>query len=121
MHVVITGGRDYQFTKEDRDWLDNVHKTHHLEMVIQGGAEGADKCAAVWAHDNGIPCVTFHANWTGEGKSAGPKRNTRMLRYLTTLSNPIVIAFPGGKGTANCVRQARELDLEVCCVEEDNE
>lgn len=42
------------------------------------------------------------------GPGAGPRRNQAMLHLAEK-----VVAFPGGKGTANCVRQARALGLPV--------
>jgi ABC-type Fe3+-hydroxamate transport system substrate-binding protein len=43
------------------------------------------------------------------GPSAGPIRNGRMLEYKPDL----VIAFPGGRGTANMVKQARKAGIAV--------
>ena len=50
-----------------------------------------------------------HADWEKHGKAAGPKRNKRMLEWKPDL----VVAFPGGKGTANMVQQARQAGVEV--------
>lgn len=62
------------------------------------------------ALDRGVQCEVFQAEWKNYGRAAGPKRNRKML-----LSHPnaIVLAFPGGRGTANCVQQARELGMTV--------
>ena len=44
------------------------------------------------------------------GKAAGPERNRRML---DTFKPDGVIAFPGGRGTADCCRAADERAIPV--------
>lgn len=52
----------------------------------------------------------FRADWEQCGRQAGPLRNARMLAE----GRPdAVIAFPGGKGTADMVRKARAAGLPV--------
>jgi len=84
----------------------NVLITH----VIQGGATGADTGAERWAWASEIPVTCFRADWEQYGRQAGPLRNTQMLAE----GRPdAVIAFPGGKGTADMVRKARAAGLPV--------
>jgi hypothetical protein len=59
---------------------------------------------------HGVKCVSVYAAWHDYGKAAGPIRNKRML---TDFAPDIVVAFPGGKGTADMVRQAKEREVEV--------
>lgn len=47
-------------------------------VVIHGGARGADEMAGMWCGVAGVECIRCPADWT-EGKSAGPRRNARML------------------------------------------
>ncbi len=52
----------------------------------------------------------FHAEWMKYGKAAGPIRNARMLAE----GKPdLVVAFPGGRGTADMLRRVREAGIEV--------
>jgi hypothetical protein len=58
------------------------------------------------------------ANWTKHGQSGGPIRNKRMLHLHGLLCNadvlsPLVIAFPGDKGTANMCEQAAAQNVMV--------
>ena len=59
------------------------------------------------------------ANWVGQGRSGGPRRNTRMLKYLLLLcyedaAHPgLVIAFPGGPGTDDLCTQAAASGIPV--------
>lgn len=78
--------------------------------IIQGGAEGADALAREWAQNNGAPFTTYTAEWRRHGKKAGPIRNQRMLDEARP---EVVVAFPGGSGTADMVRRAKAASVEV--------
>ena len=70
-------------------------------------ARGADRFAQEWANANGVAWIVYDANWTKHGRAAGPIRNQQMLDEGRPT---LVVAFPGGRGTADMVRRARE-----CC------
>lgn len=53
----------------------------------------------------------WKADWDCWGKAAGPIRNGRMVRGIDML-----VAFPGGNGTADCVRQAEAVGVRVLFV-----
>jgi hypothetical protein len=79
-------------------------------MMIEGDARGADRIAGEWADLRGIEHVNFSADWKKLGRTAGPIRNEQMLRE----GKPdLVIALPGGRGTAHMVRIAREAGVRV--------
>jgi len=108
--VLVCGGRD--FNDHDRVFavLDDVHQERWISEIIYGCATGADQLARDWARYRGRESTGFPADWKRHGKAAGPKRNTRMIEE----GKPdLVIAFPGGKGTANMVAQARAAGIEV--------
>lgn len=84
------------------------------DVVIEGGQRGADLLARQAALECEIPFFEFPAQWKRTGRSAGPKRNARMLRD----GEPdLVIAFhedPGlGTGTADMVRKANLAGVPV--------
>jgi len=81
-----------------------------FECVIQGEARGADHLAALWALRSKIPLVCYPAEWSKHGKKAGPIRNKQMLEDGKPT---IVVAFPGGRGTANMVKQAKAAGVRV--------
>ena len=63
-----------------------------------------------WAKEIDIPCWGFPADWNSYGKAAGPIRNKQMLDE----GKPdVVIAFPGGTGTANMIMQATKAGVKV--------
>lgn len=80
------------------------------DTVITGGARGIDTIANQFARGLGCKTVVFHADWANEGRAAGPKRNARMLAE----GKPdFVLAFPGGRGTADMVRRAKAAGVPV--------
>jgi hypothetical protein len=106
MRVLVCGGREFGNWECVRDALDSLD----VETVIEGGARGADTHAWQWAALRGVRSETFQANWTAYGLHAGPKRNAQML---TEGKPDLVLAFPGGKGTANMIELARKAGVEV--------
>lgn len=110
MRILVCGGRDYNEEKTVNFILDSLKD---VEVVIDGGAKGADTLASKWAIINGIPSVTYCADWTTHGKAAGFIRNKLML---DNGKPDLVIAFPGGKGTANMVELATKANIPVVSV-----
>lgn len=103
MRILVCGGRDYASTATINAELDALHGEHGITCLIHGTARGADALADAWARRRGIPVTAFPAEWSKHGKAAGFRRNETMLRD----GKPeLVIAFPGGKGTAHMVRLA---------------
>jgi len=92
-----------------REALDHLLRDRQTSSIITGGATGADACAHRWALDRRIPSKIVRAEWKKYGKAAGPIRNARMLEFKPDF----VVAFPGGDGTADMIRQARAAGVEV--------
>lgn len=119
MKVLVTGGRDFR----DHDWLfaglDLLNEvTGGISELIEGGASGADCLAANWAiwkkDRTGKPeHVKVPAKWGEYGRRAGYIRNAEMA----ALKPDIVLACPGGKGTANMVTIAKANGLKVVFLE----
>lgn len=107
--VLVCGGRDYDDAQSLAMVLDAAHYANPIECLIHGAARGADTLAADWALSHDVLCKAYPADWDRHGRAAGPIRNTRMLLELPHL----VIAFPGGKGTADMIRQAEAAKVPV--------
>jgi predicted polyphosphate/ATP-dependent NAD kinase len=110
MRVLVCGARDWR----DRGFvyrvLDTMHAAKGFTLVITGGALGADLFGKLWAQDRRIATDTFQADWTRLGLAAGPIRNQRMIEE----GKPdLVVAFPGGKGTADMVARADRAGVPV--------
>lgn len=108
MRVIIAGGRNYTFNDADIDFLDNLCLAHEFTAVLSGGATGADACGERWAKWRGIPIDRYPADWDAHGRAAGPIRNQIMVDAADAL-----IAFPGGRGTADVTKRARKAGLRV--------
>ncbi len=109
--VAVCGGRDYRDRDEVYRVLDAELATDGVAVVVHGGCRsGADYYAHQWAMDRRVSRRVYYADWDREGRAAGPIRNRRMLAD----TNPcLLIAFPGGKGTADCIAAARHFDIPV--------
>jgi hypothetical protein len=90
-----------------------------VHLLLHGGARGADAAIARAAHQLGWSALVMPAQWQRHGRAAGPIRNRELLEQAVTRalahSSPgrrvsvLVVAFPGGAGTASLVQQARRM------------
>jgi len=107
--VVVTGGRDFN----DETLIKRTLDLFDIGHLVHGGCTGVDSLAEKYCKENKIPFTRMPANWLMHGIAAGPIRNAEMLERFP---NAILIAFPGGKGTASCKREAlnrKQLVLDV--------
>lgn len=111
MRVLICGGRDFSDERKFALRMDAINEQYGpFDCIVQGGAPGADRLARDLAYTWKIPTDEYVANWAKHGRAAGPIRNEQMLRE----GRPdIVVAFPGGRGTANMVSLAKAAGLRV--------
>ncbi len=110
MRVLVCGGRCFDDEALVQATLNGLGVTH----IIEGGASGADTLAWRWARANlggGSEHISqFKARWDVHGKAAGPIRNQEMLDE----GKPdLVVAFDGGRGTADMVRRAERAGIPV--------
>lgn len=109
MRVLVTGGRDFGNRELLFEILDRLHATHGFTLLIHGDASGADRLAGEWGAARGVAVEAHPADWKKHGRAAGPIRNQKMLE-----ENPeLVVAFPGGRGTADMVTKAKRAGVEV--------
>lgn len=126
MRVIVCGGRDFGLIEEERNWIfdqlfehlsifdptDNVMGNDYIPpdtTIINGGSKGVDMAAQDWAINNGLNYECYPAEWELYGSKAGPIRNQLMLN----IGCDLVIAFPGGIGTWDMVKQARKAGVKV--------
>lgn len=113
MRILVCGSRECDDALSDLVWnyLSDFIPTGEPCTIIHGAAPGVDTQAMIFA-DMLPNCkhLPFEAEWHKHGRAAGPIRNKRMLED----GKPdVVIAFPGGRGTANMVKQARAHGVKV--------
>lgn len=110
MRVLVCGGRDFDNVAFIWTHLDRLHAETPITALMQGGARGADTIARNWARSKaGIQRYVCKAEWAKYGNAAGIFRNARMLEWKPDL----VVAFPGGRGTADMVRRALAAGVPV--------
>src|SRR5215213_10210322 len=110
---LICGGRDFNDAALVEKALNALILHPEDSVVIHGAARGADRLAGDWARRHDAAVIAIPADWDRFGKAAGPIRNSLML---TDQKPDVVIAFPGGDGTADMVAKARRARLVVICV-----
>lgn len=110
MKVLVCGGREYADARTVNATLDDIQRTAGISRVIEGCAPGADHLAELWARSSHVNIWHFPADWEKHGRAAGPIRNRRML--VEGLPD-LVVAFPGGRGTAHMVKLARNAGVPV--------
>lgn len=110
LKVLVCGGRDFNDAMTLGSWLGGIHKQHGIDVLIHGGARGADFMAGKFAELIGIPVREYPADWARDGRAAGPIRNSKML---AAEKPDLVVAFAGGRGTADMVEKARRAGIEV--------
>jgi hypothetical protein len=118
MKILVCGGRDFTDIEFLYTWLNSFaaeqnDKRDRIKILIHGDARGADRLAHGWAVLSRVQPVRCPALWDDEpqgwGTRAGAVRNEAML----LLAPDVVIAFPGGDGTAHMVRIATRAHIKV--------
>jgi hypothetical protein len=116
MRLLVCGGRDFSDTVNANKVLDAMHRALGIDVVIEGDARGADRIAGYWARRNRIDNLKFPADWNAHGRAAGAIRNQQMLDEGRPSH---VLAFPGGRGTADMVRRAKAAGVQVITAQVD--
>lgn len=128
-YVIVTGWRGddnrggplvHGLTRSEADTVCRALGAADAEAVIQGGAPGVDDCASDYAERTCHESLTVYANWSRDGRRAGPMRNAAMMamgKALADLGHEVVVlAFPKvgvSRGTYNAIRLAKEDGLRV--------
>lgn len=106
MKLAIVGYRKFNDWNKFKEHIDEyVLKFGMPELIVSGGASGADSLAERWAKIHKIPTLIMVPEWKKYGKSAGIRRNTNIVHECTHM-----IAFPSekGRGTQDSIRKAEE-------------
>jgi len=118
--IVAGGGRDLDWPHQHiAAELLACSGSRPVLLVLHGGARGADQAIGRAARQLGWPAETLPADWRRYGRGAGPIRNRELLHTAVQRAHALarpgfsagvqVIAFPGGRGTASLLRQAKAM------------
>lgn len=109
--VIISGSRtitDYELVKETIESSPWFGKIAH---VYVGDAKGVDELVVRWCKESGITYRVFKAEWHVYGRSAGPERNSDMIRAG---GEAVITVWDGeSKGTKNMRKLAKSAGLPV--------
>lgn len=112
MRVIVCGGRDYADTSNVRRALRYIEEGLEPEALtlVHGSCSGADRLAADEALRRGWTVEPHFAKPSVYGSPAAFHiRNQEMADAGADL----LIAFPGGNGTANMVERAEKAGIPV--------
>lgn len=118
--VLVTGGREFAnvpFLWEALDCIDNALSEPGITCIVEGASDevagrycGADYWARQWAFCRGRAQRSMPAKWDSHGKAAGPIRNAEMLERFKP---GLVVAFKGGRGTADMMSKASRANIPL--------
>lgn len=111
MRFAVTGSREFDDIKENWLWVGSVLETiDRSATLVHGNARGVDEmCRRWWYGHNGRNIEAHPADWLKHGKAAGPIRNQEMIDS----GLDFLIAFPGGKGTADMTKRAQKAGVPI--------
>ena len=117
--VIVAGSRSFNDLPLMYDKLDYYLQKQDKVLIIHGGANGADKCAAIYAKDRNIETKVFLPDWNKHGKKAGILRNIEMFKYASQFQNRGCVVFWDGKskGTQNDIKLSEKYNVPLRIVE----
>lgn len=109
MKIAVVGSRKFN----DYDLLKEKLSAYQIDVIISGGAVGADLLAERYALENQIETLIFPADWDIHGRSAGLIRNKLIVESCDYL-----IAFWNGKsrGTKFSIDYAEALGKKAVII-----
>jgi hypothetical protein len=111
MKMIVCGGRDYELSSDDFEWLALWIEHYGVTEVIHGACRGVDRDAGGFAMGLGITVTIFPAEKYGKWPGCGPIRNQAMADYCEP--GDVCAVFPGGKGTASMMKKAEARGLRI--------
>lgn len=113
--IVVTGSRDWQDEQTVHTALAEavckIPAEREIVIVHGGCPTGADAIVHTWAHQYGASIDVFIADWAGQGKAAGPRRNVRMVAEGADLC--LAFIRNGSRGASHTVALARRAGIPV--------
>lgn len=108
MKLAIIGSRefnDYEFLCKSLEPIKSM-----VQLVVSGGAKGADELGERWANENNIPTLIFYADWKKHGKSAGFIRNIDIIKNCDAV---VAYQVNQSKGTQHSLNLAKEHSKKI--------
>ncbi len=115
MKISVIGSRtfsDYRLLKRVLDRYKEVNNITY-DLIVSGGAIGADKLSETYASHNGIETLIFYPDYKTHGRSAPFIRNTQIIDH-----SEIVFSFWDGqsRGTLDSMEKAKARNKKVIII-----
>lgn len=117
MRVIIAGGREVELEAGIGMVKQAIADSGFaITELINGGARGIDASARKYWRDlffdkpPEFPLTVVNADWSSDGRAAGPIRNRRMAEQADAL---IAIWDGESRGTKNMINTAKAMGLQV--------
>lgn len=108
----VVGSRKFDHREVLFWFLDRYAEEFHVDLIVSGGAKGADTLAEEWAKENGVATRIFLPDYTYYGKAAPFVRNASIVDSCERL-----VAFYATPektpGTSHTVQLARRKGIPV--------
>lgn len=112
MKLAIVGSRHFNDKVAfEKVMTDHVAKHGMPELVVSGGAKGADTLGEQWARKHKIKVLILKPDWKKHGDRAGLIRNHDIVKECNYM-----IAFPSksnGSGTQHSISIAKANGIET--------
>ena len=113
MRLAIVGSREFENYDLVCAEVAKIKETQTIDLIVSGGAKGADTLALKYAALNHIPLMEFKPDYEKYGRGAPLQRNTLIVQ-----NSDWVLAFvaPTSKGTWDTIRKAQKMMKKVIIV-----
>jgi hypothetical protein len=111
--VAVVGSRSFN----DYALLERTLSERQIDMIVSGGAAGADSLAYQYAKEKGLPILVIFPKWNQFGRGAGFMRNKLIVDRCDK-----VVAFWDGesKGTKSTIELAERQGKPVEVIQYEN-
>jgi hypothetical protein len=112
MKVGVIGTRRFEDYALMHATLNKINNKFKIDLIISGGAQGADSLAEKWADSYEIKTIIHKPDWS-VGKKAAAIRNIKIVE-----DSDIIIAFWDGisKGTKMTIDMATKNKKPIFCI-----
>jgi hypothetical protein len=117
MKIAVVGSRNFNDKSKLFDILDTLEQQvkdfDQIDLIVSGGATGADQLAEEYAKEKGIKTDIYLPQYNLYGRGAALKRNLQIIDAAD-----IVVAFWDGKspGTNHTINESKKREKEVLII-----
>ena len=113
MKLAVVGSRNFNDYDLLKSKLDQIHSKKPINLIISGGARGADLLSEKWAKENNIETLIFIPDWNKYGKKAGYLRNEDIIKNC----DAVVACWDGeSRGTLSSINLAKKYNKSCLIV-----